>query len=151
MIRSFIGLYTLIVVLTVACSEKPGPDTDPTTEIIALAKLRSKAVVESDTAALSSILDKRFRYINIWGESLSREKYMSNNASLDEEDSHWISQDIDSIQLTFSGNSALITFRVLDKFVYQGDSAANYCRSTFIYEKQDGQWKCMLGHTTKIE
>jgi hypothetical protein len=94
---------------------------------------------------------KDFRYINISGESLSRDMYLKNNASLGSDSSHWISQDIDSIVVRVINNSAVISFRVLDKFVYEGSPYENYCRSTFVYERQGDVWKCVIGHTTKIE
>lgn len=141
----------LIFLWLTACAGKEMAEEEAASAIIALARLRSQAVVKSDTATLNSILDKDFRYINIFGESLSRAMYLKNNASLGSDSSHWISQDIDSIDVRVLSNSAVITFRVLDKFVYEGSPSENYCRSTFVYERQGDVWKCIIGHTTKIE
>jgi hypothetical protein len=143
--------FLLICLWLTACAEKEMTEEETASAIIAIARLRSQAIVKSDTATLNSILDNDFRYINISGESLSRAMYLKNNASLGSDSSHWISQDIDSIVVRVINNSAVITFRVLDKFVYEGSPYENYCRSTFVYERQDDVWKCIIGHTTKIE
>lgn len=119
--------------------------------LVALVKKRSMAVVNSDTAVLSDILAKDFRYVNIFGEIQSRERYLSNNASLGSDSSRWISQDLDSIVVKIFDKTAIVTFRVLDKFVYEGVPAQNHCRSTFVYNLQGDSWKCLMGHTTKIE
>lgn len=119
-------------------------------KIISLAKQRSKAVVESDTATMSGILSDDFTYVNIWGERLTRKEYLANNASLGE-GSYWIAQDIDSINVKVSRSFAIISFRVNDRFNYQGTVQSNFCRSTFVYELQGDSWKCVMGHTTKIE
>jgi hypothetical protein len=143
--------FFLIFLWLTACAGKEMAEEETASAIIALARLRSQAVVKSDTATLNSILDKDFRYINIFGESLSRAAYLKNNGSLGSDSSHWISQDIDSIDVKVLNNSAVITFRVLDKFVYEGSPYENYCRSTFVYQRQGDVWKCIIGHTTKIE
>jgi hypothetical protein len=143
--------FLLVFLWLTACAGKDMVKDETASAIIALAKLRSQAVVRSDTATLNSILDKNFRYINIFGESLSRDNYLKNNASLGSDSSYWISQDIDSMDVRVFNNSAVITFRVLDKFVYEGSPYENYCRSTFVYERQGDVWKCIIGHTTKIE
>ena len=145
-------LLLLISIFLFSCKPKISTVTDEKSTIIALAKKRSQAVVKSDTATLNDILDQRFRYINISGQSLSRKDYLANNSSLGNDSaSYWVSQDIDSIQVSMLDRTAVITFRVLDKFVYEGIPYENYCRSTFVYEKQATDWKCVLGHTTKIE
>jgi hypothetical protein len=141
----------ILILLMIACTRKEKVREDVAPAIIELIKLRSQAVVKTDTATLDSILARDFRYINIFGESLSREEYLKNNASLGNDSSRWISQGIDSIDVRVLNSSAVVTFRVLDKFIYEGVPYENYCRSTFVYELQDDAWKCILGHTTKIE
>jgi len=141
----------LALLLLSACTGHEQSGEEIASSIIALAKERSLAVVKSDTATLGNILDKNFRYINIFGESLSRKKYLENNFSLGSDSSKWISQDIDSMAVRVLKNSAVITFRVLDKFIYEGSPYQNYCRSTFVYERQGDEWKCIIGQTTKIE
>lgn len=142
-------MLLLFFVLLVSCqSQRTTAEIE--TEIIALAKKRSKAVVESDTATMSSILSSDFSYCNIWGERLTRKDYLANNATLGE-GSYWIAQDMDSISVRVSPSFAIISFRVNDRFNYQGEFQSNFCRSTFVYELQGGSWKCVMGHTTKIE
>lgn len=139
-------------VAVLSCETNTSPKIDESEVLIALAKKRSQAVVKSDTATLGQILDSQFRYINISGENLSREQYLLNNSSLGNDTaSYWVSQDIDSINVRVLDKTAVITFRVLDKFVYESIPYQNYCRSTFVYEKQGSEWRCLLGHTTKIE
>jgi hypothetical protein len=146
------GSLLILATILFSCELNTSTVKDDESTIIALAKKRSKAVVESDSATLNDILDQRFRYINISGQSLSREDYLSNNSSLGNDSaSYWVSQNIDSIQVSMLDRTAVITFRVLDKFVYEAIPYENYCRSTFVYEKQGAVWKCVLGHTTKIE
>lgn len=142
------GLVLLFVSLIACHNQRSSKDIEA--EIISLAKKRSKAVVESDTTTLSSILAKDFTYINIWGERLTRKDYLANNASLGSQSS-WIAQDMDSISVKVSGSFAIITFRVNDRFNYEGAAHSNFCHSTFAYELQGNEWKCVMGQTTKIE
>jgi hypothetical protein len=120
-------------------------------EIIALAKRRSEAVVKTDTFTLGTILSSDFRYINIWGDELSRSEYLGNNSTLGSGDSHWISQDMDSINVRVLHSAAIITFRVHDQFKYEGIVYSNFCRSVFIYEQKGDKWKCIFGQTTKVD
>jgi Domain of unknown function (DUF4440) len=147
--RKTLHALLLFAVTLFSCESQP---TIPEIEakIISLAKERSKAVVKSDTTTMSRILSKDFTYINIWGERLTRQQYLTNNASLGE-GSYWISQDMDSISVKASQSFAVISFRVNDRFNYQGAFQSNFCRSTFVYELQGDDWKCVMGHTTKIE
>lgn len=140
----------ILFLLTSACTSERVTQEQAESEIIAIAKKRSQAVVNSDTTTLGSILSSDFRYINIYGEVLSRQKYLGNNASLGSDSSKWISQDMDSITVQVLDNNAVITFRVLDKFIYEGVEYQNFCRSSFVYKKQNEKWRCILGHTTRI-
>lgn len=144
-------ILLFVFLWVVACAPEKKSQEQIKSDIITLAKKRSAAVVNSDTTTLGAILSKDFYYINIYGELLSREKYLGNNSSLGSDSSRWISQDIDSVDVQVLDNSAVITFRVLDKFIYEGEPYENYCRSTFVYSKQNNEWRCTLGHTTKIE
>jgi ketosteroid isomerase-like protein len=123
------------------------------TTIANLAKQRSQAVVKGDTSFLRQILDKDFVYINISGETLNRDSYLEGLVSFKNDSTYWISQDIDRIRVKSmsNGDAAIISFRVLDKLMYEGMLYNNYCNSTFVYEKKGLDWKCLLGQTTKIE
>ncbi len=142
--------FLILFLLTSACTSEHLTQEQAESEIIALAKKRSQAVVNSDTTTLASILSSDFCYINIYGEVQSRKKYLGNNASLGSDSSKWISQEMDSITVQVQDNNAVITFRALDKFIYEGVKYQNYVRSTFVYKKQNEEWRCILGHTTKI-
>ncbi len=123
------------------------------TTIINLAKDRSQAVVKYDTSFLLQILDENFVYINTSGKTLNRESYLEGLVSFKNDSSYWISQDLDRIGVKSmnNGDAAIITFRVHDKFMYEGILYTNYCSSTFVYERKGKEWKCLLGQTTKIE
>src|SRR3990170_1010719 len=74
--------FLFVFHLVTACASDNMSKEQIESVIIDLAKKRSLAVVNSDTATLSSILGKNFRYINIYGEYLSRIKYLESNSSL---------------------------------------------------------------------
>jgi hypothetical protein len=143
-------MFVYVSLVLAACGAATDGDEQIRSEIIALARERSRAVVSSDTLTLGSILARDFRYINTFGEAMSRSRYLQGNASLGNDSSRWISQEMDSITVKVLQNTAVVTFLVLDKFIYKGVPYENYCRSTFVYEKQGDTWKCILGHTTRI-
>lgn len=120
-------------------------------EIIALARKRSKAVVEGDINTLKEILSDSFTYVNTSGKLLSRKAYLDGQVSLAATpNSRWISQTIDSIQVKVVHSTALITFRINDRFVYDSVEYSNDCRSTFLYQREADAWKCVMGQTTEI-
>ncbi len=151
-INFYITIHALVFLFVVTgCVHKAENFQEAT--IINLAKQRSQAVVKGDTSALLKILDKDFIYINISGEKLDRNRYISGLVSFKNDSSYWISQDMDSIKVRPLGNgdAVIITFTLQDQLMYEGIRVNNQCRSTFIYEKKGNDWKCLLGQTTKIE
>lgn len=143
-------LFLLLIITLVSC-ESVTHDEQAEEEIVKLARKRSKAVVDGDIVTLDQILSDDFTYVNISGQLLSRKAYLEGQVSLGSSNSRWISQTMDSITVKVIDATALITFRVNDRFIYDSVEYSNFCRSTFLY-KQDTErnWKCVMGHTTKI-
>lgn len=62
-----------LLVLAGCATAAPG---DPRATVIELARARATALVARDVAALTTILDERFVYINASGERLDRATYL---------------------------------------------------------------------------
>ena len=144
----------LLLVALTACAAPQKP-SEAKQEVMRAAEQRLAAVVRGDLAALEQLLAPDFRYINVWGETSERAEYLeARRTSMNTPSDHWLGQDIDehSIQFTMAGpDVALVTFRVLDHFKYEGTEHRNWVRSTYVYERVDGKWRCKLGHTSRID
>lgn len=140
----------LLLAILLASCDAINRDQQVKDEIIALAKRRSEAVVKSDIKTLEEILDRDFTYVNTSGKFLSRKEYLAGQGLLGNADSYWISQTMDSIDVKLVNSSALVTFRINDRFVFEKVEYSNFCRSTFLYERKNGKWSCVMGHTTQI-
>lgn len=143
-------IFLVFVILFVSC-DSAYRTANVEEEIIALAKQRSKAVVEGDLKTLNEILSEDFTYVNTSGQLRSRKEYLDGQVALGATpNSRWISQTMDSIRVKVINSSALITFRIKDHFMYENVEYTNDCRSTFLYQRNAGKWKCVMGQTTEI-
>lgn len=124
--------------------------TDPTLEqvIVERAQARSAALVRGDVHALTQILSDDFVYTNANGNVLDRptylETYVTSGAG------RFLAQTMEDVRVKVYGEAALLTCRVHDQFEYQGQRFESDYRSTFVYARQAGQWRCVAGQTTAI-
>ena len=114
-----------------------------------LARDRSSALIENDTVRMKEILDDRFFYTNSEGVKSTREEYITNMFT--QHTIKWLNQKIDSLDIQLHRNiTAILSFKVLDHFVYDGKEYQVWNRSTFVYMKKKKTWKCISGHTSEI-
>ncbi|HEY0744760.1 MAG TPA: nuclear transport factor 2 family protein [Chryseosolibacter sp.] len=141
----------LLIMIFMASCDSTYRTANVEEEIIALARQRSKAVVEGDINTLERILSPDFTYVNTSGKLLSRKAYLDSQVALGATpNSRWISQSLDSVTVKVLNSSVLITFRVKDRFIYENIEYSNDCRSTFLYQREAGSWKCVMGQTTEF-
>jgi ketosteroid isomerase-like protein len=121
---------------------------DSEQEIIELAHARSRALVEKDLDTLASLLAENFVYTNADGIVFAHRDYLM--SYVDTQELVWSSQTLDQLRVLRYGDAAVLTCRVHD-VASAGDSQFDaWFRSTFLYVRLDGGWKCAAGHTTAI-
>lgn len=137
------------IFLLLIFSQSFSQTTDQRQILIDLANSRSAALVNSDTLKMKEILDDNFFYVNSEGVKRNRKEYIKN--IILSGDSKWLEQKIEDMDVRLVGtDAAILSFIVLDRFVYNGEEYAVYNRSTFVYGRKGKTWKCMSGHTTEI-
>jgi ketosteroid isomerase-like protein len=58
--------------------------------------------------------------------------------------------EFDDTRVRIYGDSAVVTARGLSKGKFKGHAFSESERSTDVFVKQDGQWKCVLTQLTRI-
>jgi hypothetical protein len=118
-------------------------------EIVRLAEARSAALVGKDLAAMDRLLADTFRYTNASGIVLTKGEYFEHYV----ESSHvrWAEQAMDEVAVTVYGQAAVLTCRVRDVGQYGEQPFDVFYRSTFLWVRDNGAWRCAAGHTSATE
>ena len=116
-------------------------------EILRLFRERSAALVDKDIPSLQRLLADEFRYINAGGIALSKTDYLHHYVEAPEV--RWVSQDADDIVVQLYGETAVLTCRVHDQGHYGSEAFDAYYRSIFVWVRQNGAWRCVIGQTTE--
>jgi hypothetical protein len=124
--------------------------TDPSLEqvIVERARARSQALIHGDVPALTQILAEDFIYTNASGHVLDRPAYLQTYVTSGA--GRFLAQTMSAIRVQVYGEAAVLSCQVHDQIEYQGQRFESDYRSTFVYVRQAGQWRCVAGQTTAI-
>jgi ketosteroid isomerase-like protein len=124
----------------------PRPIDDEHAALLRLARARSEALVARDEAALAAILAEGFVYTNASGEVLDRAQYLDRYVRAP--DVRWHAQALEDVEVRRFGDTAILTARVHDRASLGAQELDAWFRSTFVYVKTAGGWRCIAGHSS---
>jgi uncharacterized protein (TIGR02246 family) len=113
----------------------------------AAVRSRSRALVAGDVTAMERLLAEGFVYTNAGGHVAAKRDYV--DAFVASPDVRWERQDISELEIALYGNAAIATCRVHDVASYGGERLDDRFRSTLVFVRQDGVWRCAAGHTSR--
>ena len=118
-------------------------------EIARLAQARGAALVQKDQAAMDRLLANTFRYTNASGVVLSKAEYLEHYVVSTYV--RWTEQLLDEVEVMVYGQAAVLTCRVHDVGRYGDEPFDAFYRSTFLWVREGGEWRCAAGQTTETE
>jgi ketosteroid isomerase-like protein len=116
-------------------------------ELMALEKESAQAFVSNDADAVARQLAQDWTIITPEGNELDRSTFLGLIKSGDL--SHEAMEFTDTIVRVY-GDTAVITARATSKGRFKGQPFSESERSTDIFVKQGGRWKCVLTQLTRI-
>lgn len=135
----------MLLLLALGCAGATA-SVDPRPELLRVARARSEALVRRDEPALDRILADDFVYTNASGEVLDKATYLSRYVR--DPEVRWLAQDLDDVAIRVSGDTAVLTFRVHDRATFGAHALDARFRSTFVYVRTAGGWRCVAGHSS---
>ena len=126
-------------------SDANGPD--PTAELLQLEKRFGQAVIKSDVDALDRLVSDDWIVIGPEGKIIPKAAFV---AVLKSGALTHSSMDLDETRVRVYGDTAVVTGRATTVGAYQGQGFTTTERSTDVFVRTDGQWRCVLTQLTTI-
>jgi ketosteroid isomerase-like protein len=121
-------------------------DTDRE-QLITLEKESAQAFVSNDAEAIGRQMAEDWTIITPEGNVLDRSTFLAIIKSGDL--SHAVMEFAD-MEVRVYGSSAIVTARATSKGKFKGQQFSEVERSTDVFVKQGGNWKCVLTQLTRI-
>jgi ketosteroid isomerase-like protein len=122
-------------------------DADAEKQVALLSKQHREAAVKGDTKALDSILADDWVGINPRGnvESKAQQAKTLKDGSVDFE-----AIDPEEVKVRVYGDAAVVTGRYHVKLTFNGQKIDDLVRTTEVFAKQGGKWRCVSTQVTSI-
>jgi ketosteroid isomerase-like protein len=142
--RSLLGAALLALMVP---SMGRADDADAEKQVAMLSKQHREAVVKGDTKALDSILADDWVGINPRGdvESKAQQAKTLKDGSVDFE-----AIDPEEVKVRVYGDAAVVTGRYHVKLTSNGQKIDDLVRTTEVFVKQGGKWRCVSTQVTRI-
>lgn len=116
-------------------------------ELLAIEKQSAQAFVRNDAVAIGRYLADDWAIISPDGNVIEKSKFLEliESGVLTHE-----LMEFDDKRVRVYGATAVVTARAASKATFQGQAFDALERSTDVYVKQHGQWKCVLTQLTRI-
>ena len=122
-------------------------DTDAEKQVAMLSKQHREAAVKGDTKAMDSILADDWVGINPAGDVESKAQQAKNlkDGSVDFE-----AIDPEEVKVRVYGDTAVVMGRYQVRLTYHGQKVEHPVRTTEVFARQGGKWRCVLTQVTRI-
>jgi ketosteroid isomerase-like protein len=130
-----------------ATGDGPGTSDAATADLLALEKEFAEALVNGDADSLNRLVSDDWIIIGPEGRVITRSAFLDvvKSGSL----THSM-MELDETRVRVYGDMATVTARAITTGTYQGRTFATSERSTDVFVRQQGQWKCVLTQLTAI-
>ena len=116
-------------------------------EIWALEKAWAQAFIKNDAAAIGRHMTEDWTIVTPEGNVLDRTTFLG---LVESGDLTHDGMDSTDTSVRVYGDTALVTARATSKGKFKGHPFTESERSTDVFVKVGGQWKCVLTHLTRI-
>jgi ketosteroid isomerase-like protein len=116
-------------------------------ELVALERASAQAFVRNDTDAIARHMAEDWTIITPEGNVLDRAAFLGliKSGDLTHE-----AMEFTDMSVRVYGDTAVVTARATSKGQFKGHPFSELERSTDVFVKQGGQWKCVLTQLTRI-
>ena len=127
--------------------EGPTPVDAEAEDLITLEGQFAQAIVKADVDALDNIVSDDWIIIGPEGRVISKSAFfeVTRSGALTHS-----SMESDETRVRLYGDTAIVTARVVTAGAYQGQAFTTRERSTDVFVRQHGHWKCVLTQLTTI-
>ena len=141
-------LFTITILLLVACNWAHGDPAGDKRELTQLVKDLNRAVVNADIAFLERALHQDYVHIRPRGTVENRAQYLENRKTggVDYE-----SRGVEEVQVLLYGDTAIVTYRCPAKGKDQQGTIDEQQRSTHVFIRRDGRWQIVYSQHTPIQ
>ena len=122
-------------------------DDRPKEELIGVANEWDRAMVENDAEAIGAYMADDWTIIGPDGSVVDKPTFLGlvKSGTL----SHDVMEE-DDLSIRIYGDTAVVTARAVSGGKYQEQPFHEVERSTCVFVRQDGQWKCVLTHLSRL-
>jgi ketosteroid isomerase-like protein len=121
--------------------------SDPMTELTQLEKQFGQALIKSDTDALDRLVSDDWIVIGPDGKVIPKAAFV---AVLKSGALTHSAMELDQIRVRVYGDSAVLTGRATAVGAFQGQAFTTTERSTDVFVREHGQWRCVLTQLTTM-
>jgi ketosteroid isomerase-like protein len=122
-------------------------DADAEKQVAMRSKQYREAVVKGDTKAMDSILADDWVGINPAGDVESKAQQAEN---LKDESVDFEAIDPEEVKVRVYGDAAVVMGRYHVRLTYKGQKVDHLVRTTEVFAKQGGKWRCVSTQVTRI-
>lgn len=127
--------------------EGPTPLDIVAADLITLEKQFAQAIVKADVDALDKLVSDDWIIIGPEGKVINKTGFLDviRSGALAHS-----SMESDETRVRVYGDTAIVTARVVTSGAYRGQAFATQERSSDVFVRQQGHWKCVLTQLTTI-
>ena len=116
-------------------------------DLLKLEKEFAQAIVANDPEAIGRFVTDEWIIINADGGIIDRERFLGviKSRALTHE-----MMESDDIRVRVYGDSAVVTALTRTKGKFMGQEFSTHERSTDVFVRLDGQWRCVLSQLTRF-
>jgi ketosteroid isomerase-like protein len=127
--------------------EAAAPLDAAATDLITLERQFAQAIVESDVDALDKIVSDEWIVVGPEGKVIDKPGFLDvvRSGALAHS-----TMESDETRVRVYGDTGVVTARVVTAGTYRGQAFTNRERSSDVFVRQEGHWKCVLTQLTTI-
>jgi ketosteroid isomerase-like protein len=122
-------------------------EADAEKQVAMLSKQYREAIVKGDTKVVDSILADDWVGINPAGDVESKAQQVKN---LKDESVDFEAIDPEEVKVRVYGEAAVVMGRYHVRLTYNGQKVDHLVRTTEVFAKQGGKWRCVSTQVTRI-
>ena len=109
-----------------------------------------RALVTSNPDLLAALVDDEFSFIGPDGTYEDREAYLAGYRALPAQGVEVESIDMDDVKIRVTGDTGVVTGRVVAKVKFQSDHIVEDVRFTRVYQRRGTSWRMIAGQGTRL-
>ncbi len=109
-----------------------------------------KALVTSNADLLAGLIDDEFSFIGPDGQFEDRDAYLAGYRAMRAQGVRVDSIDMDDVKIRVTGDTGVVTGRVVAKVTFQEQHIVEDVRFTRVYQRRGTAWRMIAGQGTRL-